>query len=289
MEKQVDLEKLENGEGSFDAVVVGSGYGGSVAACRLSQAGVKVCLIEKGRRWESQDFPKDSLKIMSALRWENRNLGVTFGPKDALFQIFEQNDSLAVVASGLGGGSLVNAGVIRSTPVRARRNKKWPKEWECGWETCEATAAAMLGSQTTPVKFPVSKVMKGIVDGEIGDEYAEDSIKLSMNFDVEEQPTNVKLQDMGTCEGCGNCISGCPYNAKNSTDKNYVLSAVQAGCVIKVECQVKYVVKTPNDVLQEGKIKEKGRWRVYLNDIDYILADFVILSVLLHSGSLRHN
>ena len=74
-------------EGGYDAVVVGSGYGGSVAACRMSMAGIKVCLVEKGRRWEAQDFPTDTLKIMSAVRMEKQNLGVGFGPKDALFQV----------------------------------------------------------------------------------------------------------------------------------------------------------------------------------------------------------
>ncbi|KAK7842865.1 hypothetical protein CFP56_013311 [Quercus suber] len=57
--------------------------------------------------------------------------------------VHEQNDSVAVVACGLGGGSLVNAGVTVPTPVRARRNPKWPKEWERDWDICEASAAAM--------------------------------------------------------------------------------------------------------------------------------------------------
>lgn len=77
-------DKVDNG---FDAIVVGSGYGGSVAACRMSMAGIKVCLLEKGRKWESQDFVTDSMKMTSAVRVENHNLGISFGPKDALFQV----------------------------------------------------------------------------------------------------------------------------------------------------------------------------------------------------------
>lgn len=75
-------------EDGYDAVVVGSGYGGSVAACRMSMAGFKVCLVEKGRRWEPHDFPTDSFKMVSAFRFENRNLGFSFGPKHALLQVF---------------------------------------------------------------------------------------------------------------------------------------------------------------------------------------------------------
>lgn len=81
-------EDFSGGGGGYDAVVVGSGYGGSVAACRMSMAGLKVCLLEKGRRWEASDFPTDSLKIFSAVRMEHRNLGLNFGPKDALFQVY---------------------------------------------------------------------------------------------------------------------------------------------------------------------------------------------------------
>ncbi|KAJ6361854.1 hypothetical protein OIU78_002296 [Salix suchowensis] len=128
MKLQIELRPENRGD-DYDAIVVGSGYGGSVAACRMSTAGIKVCLHEKGRRWKAEDFPTDRWKIMSAVRYENRNLGIRFGPEDALFQ----EDSLAAVACGLGGGSLVNAGVMLPTPTRARRNPKWPKEWEMDW------------------------------------------------------------------------------------------------------------------------------------------------------------
>lgn len=89
MEKLKTADKIcgDGVDNGFDAIVVGSGYGGSVAACRMSMAGIKVCLLEKGRKWESQDFATDSKKITSAVRMENRNLGLSFGPKDALFQV----------------------------------------------------------------------------------------------------------------------------------------------------------------------------------------------------------
>ena len=74
-------------EDSYDAIVVGSGYGGSVAACRMSMAGIKVCLLEKGRKWEAQDFPTNSLKILSSIRYDNKSLGFGLGPKDGLFQV----------------------------------------------------------------------------------------------------------------------------------------------------------------------------------------------------------
>ncbi|XP_008462587.1 uncharacterized protein LOC103500910 isoform X3 [Cucumis melo] len=257
-------------------VPFGSGYGGSVAACRMSMAGIKVCLLEKGRKWESQDFVTDSMNITSAVRMENRNLGISFGPKDALFQVFEQNDSIATVACGLGGGSLVNAGVMVPTPVLVRRDPNWPKEWERDWNFCESAATAMLKVQSIPIKFPSAKVLDEIVDEEIEGCF-ESSLNLSINFDLEESLSNSrKIQQRGNCLACGNCLAGCPYNAKSSTDKNYLLTAIQAGCVVHTTCQVQYVVKnSPN---QEGRTSQKRRWSVYLNEIDFIACDFVILS-----------
>lgn len=95
MEKQEDSRKrlIDEEQDGYDAIVVGSGYGGSVASFRMSLAGISVCLVEKGRQWEARDFATDSLKIMSAVRLENQNLGFSFGPKDALFQVI----SLAVL------------------------------------------------------------------------------------------------------------------------------------------------------------------------------------------------
>ncbi|KAI3997290.1 hypothetical protein MKX01_009134 [Papaver californicum] len=261
-------------EVGYDAVVIGSGYGGAVAAYRLTMAGVEVCLMEKGRKWEAQDFPTDTLKIISELRMVNRNLGVSVGPKNALFQLHVQDDSVSAVACGLGGGSLINAGVMIPTPVRVRRSPKWPKEWERDWDICEAAASSMLRAQSIPGEFSNAKVMKEIVEEEIEECYP-NLFKLSMNFNAEESQSSTK---MGSCLACGNCLSGCPYNAKNSTDKNYLALAVQAGCIINTECEVKFLVKNCEESSNGISRKQKRRWRVYINDIDYVTADFIITS-----------
>lgn len=252
------MEKT-NLENSFDAVVIGSGYGGSAAACRMSMAGFKVCLLEKGRRWEASDFPTDSYKIWTAARIEHKNLGLSFGPKDALFQIQIQDGSLAATACGLGGGSLINAGVMISTPARVRRDPRWPKSWEREWDRYEAAASDMLRAKSLPVKFQSSKIMEGAV-GE--DQYLDSPIKLSMNLGKEN----------GSCLACGNCLSGCPYNAKNSTDQTYLVTAVQEGCTIRTGCDVQYVVRNE----QKGGIQR--RWLVFLNEFDCIEADIVVVS-----------
>lgn len=131
----------------------------------------------------------------------------------------------------------MNAGVLVPAPARARRNPKWPKDWEGNWDNCEASAAAMLKAQSIPVKFPAAKVLEEVAFGET-EEAFETSVKLSVNFDLEELQTDA----MGTCLACGNCLSGCPYNAKSSTDKNYLRSAIQA-CLMLSNGSMKFVKK----------------------------------------------
>ncbi|KAK6147222.1 hypothetical protein DH2020_018134 [Rehmannia glutinosa] len=280
MEKHNTEDNLFD-DGGYDAVVVGSGYGGSVAACRMSMAGFKVCLLEKGRKWEARDFPTDSLKIWSAVRMDNRNLGLSFGPKDALFQVHIQDDSLAAMACGLGGGSLINAGVMLPTTVRARRDPKWPKAWDKDWDRYEASASDMLKTQSIPTKFQNSKIMQEVIDKEY-DKNDDVPLKLSVNFDMEEQVSKSgRSQENGNCLACGNCLAGCPYNAKNSTDKTYLVSAIQAGCTINTECEVQYVIKNKDESCkqeQRYKTRSRRRWLVFLNEFDYIESDIVILS-----------
>eukprot|EP01018_Ginkgo_biloba_P020085 Gb_39397 [translate_table: standard] len=282
----------ETGSG-YDAIVVGSGYGGSITACRLSEAGLRVCLIEKGRRWKAEDFPTNSFQGMLSTRVQTRNLGC-YGSKTALFQDFlpnglflqatlgcfaliEQGDSLAMVCSGLGGGSLINAGVFAPTPMRARRDSRWPKQWEKDWHSCEAKASLMLQPEAIPRDFPIAKVMRDI-SGEI-ENSSLDAIRLSIAF---KQGKNQAGLDQNACTACGNCIAGCPYNAKNSTDKNYI--ALAAGCEVKTECQVRFVVPTPKENQLPSCCancvdqKPGRRWRVYSDEVEYLSADFVVLS-----------
>ncbi|KAJ6698371.1 CHOLESTEROL OXIDASE [Salix purpurea] len=120
--------------------------------------------------------------------------------------------------------------------------------------------------------------MGEIAEGEF-EESIESSVKLSVKFDAEEPPSNPpKLEQTSSCFACGNCLAGCPYNAKNSTDKNYLISAIQAGCTIRTKCQARYVVKNPHGTCQPDGISSKRRWRVYINEIDFITSDWVILS-----------
>ncbi|KAH0469321.1 hypothetical protein IEQ34_002553 [Dendrobium chrysotoxum] len=131
-----------------------------------------------------------------------------------LFQIHEG-------VCGFGGGSLVNAGVLLPTPIRTRRDPRWPKDWNKDWEHFERLASSMLGAQVVPAESTNAQI----------EDYKPDPIKLSINFgrkEEEEEGHNlVGSKKLESCLACGNCLSGCPYTAKNSADKNYLALAVE--------------------------------------------------------------
>lgn len=117
----------------------------------------------------------------------------------------------------------MNAGVMLPTTVRARRDPKWPESWEKDWDRYEDFASEMLRVQSVQTVFQNSKIMQQVVDREYNKNIHEE-VKLSMNFNMEESR---KSQQSASCLACGNCLAGCPYNAKNSTDKNYLVSATE--------------------------------------------------------------
>ncbi|XP_073137840.1 uncharacterized protein [Henckelia pumila] len=144
----------------------------------------------------------------------------------------------------------------------------------------EASAKEMLREQRIPVKFQNAKIMKDVIEAEF-ETSMNDQLTVGMNFDVEEKLLNSKKSHgSGSCLACGNCLTGCPYNAKNSTDVTYLASAVEAGCHIKTECEVQYVVRNQekNCIDEKMEGRSRRRWLVYLNEFDCVAADFVVLS-----------
>ncbi|KAH7436095.1 hypothetical protein KP509_05G002100 [Ceratopteris richardii] len=123
------------------------GYGGSVAALRLAEAGLKACLLEKGRQWEAHQFPTSAWQTLGTTRWHTP-LGVS-GSSNSLYQIHYQGAVIAFVAAGLGGGSLINGGVVLPTPARAKRDPRWPLEWSgAAWDNAQSRARSMLQEES---------------------------------------------------------------------------------------------------------------------------------------------
>jgi len=102
----------------YDVVVIGSGFGGAINACRLAEAGRSVCILERGKRWGKQDFPRTTGQVAHAF-WNYQDFGLLD------YRTFKKID--VIQASGVGGGSLVYFNVHIRTPKEIFEDSRWPK------------------------------------------------------------------------------------------------------------------------------------------------------------------
>ncbi len=116
----------------FDVVIVGSGYGGAVAAAELSgctdenDQPLRICVLERGREYLAGSFPSRQAELAGHVRFVTPNAARQRGAHGGLFDVRWSDDAVALVASGLGGGSLINAGVMEMPKAEVFREARWP-------------------------------------------------------------------------------------------------------------------------------------------------------------------
>ena len=222
---------------TFDHIIIGSGFGGSVSAMRLTEKGYDVLVIEKGKRWKNTDFPVTNWNVrkflwMPALRF--------FG----FMRIDLLNRILIFSGSGVGGGSLVYANTHMMPPDAFFNNPVWSgiRDWKSTLAPFYAKARFMLGSTQYTKEGPEDRILKNIA-AEMGkaDTYAPvDHIGVYLGDsgkDVDPYFNGLGPKRRG-CIECAGCMVGCRYNAKNTLDKNYLWFAEQWGATIEAEREV---------------------------------------------------
>ncbi|CAM3624538.1 GMC oxidoreductase [Smaragdicoccus niigatensis] len=216
----------------YDVLVVGSGFGGSVAALRLTEKGYKVGVLEAGRRFDKDSYAKTSWQIRRFL-WAPR-LGC-YG----IQRIHLLKDAVILAASGVGGGSLVYANTLYEPLEPFYKDKQWAHitDWRSELAPYYRQAKAMLGVQDNPDHTPADKVMKQIADDMgVGDTFHTTPVGVFFG-DKDTQPGEAMADpyfggagpERNACNRCGNCMVGCRHNAKNTLDKNYLHLAESNG------------------------------------------------------------
>jgi cholesterol oxidase len=236
---------LSQSDFDFDYVVIGSGFGGSVAAMRLSQKGYKVGVIESGKRWHADEFPKSNWNVKKFM-WLP-----TFGCY-GIQRMHLLRDVFILAGAGVGGGSLNYANTMYTPPPvfferETIKRLGGKKELLPFYDI----AKKMVGVVPNPVATPQDELLKETA-AEIGREHTYTTTDVAVFYGKEKMPEDDPYffgegPDRVGCELCGECMTGCKKNAKNSLDKNYLYFAEKFGAQIFAEQKVYDIIPlSPN-------------------------------------------
>ena len=209
---------------SYDAIVVGSGFGGGIAACRLAEGGRSVCVLERGRRFGRDDFIDRPERAPELLWHRSANPG-------GMFDVRLLHDIVVITAAGVGGGSLVYANVQLRAPEDV---------FATGWPAAITRATLdpwydktqeALDPQTTPDEPALDKVRAFAAAGARTGQHAA-PLPLAVHFGPDRANPFSGVPQQG-CQNLGRCNTGCPVHAKNTVDITYVARAEQRGAEVR--------------------------------------------------------
>ncbi|WP_396596947.1 GMC oxidoreductase [Dokdonia sp. R86516] len=222
---------------AYDYIIVGSGFGGSVSALRLSQKGYKVLVVEKGKWYKATDFPKTNWNLRKWL-WMPylRFFGIM---KLSIFK------HIAIISgTGVGGGSLVYANTLPTPKSTFFNSGSWKSlnDWEDDLKPYYKEALRMLGAAQNPSLYDGDKALKAVAnDLNIAQKFNPTRVAVFFgepNKTVKDPYFNGEGPDRAGCNFCGACMTGCRHNAKNTLDKNYLYLAQKQGATILAENEV---------------------------------------------------
>ena len=224
-------------ERDYDWIIIGSGFGGSVSAHRLTEKGYKVLVIEKGRRFSKDDFPKTNWDLK---RWMwNPALGLK-----GIFKMTFMKHMTVLHGVGVGGGSLVYANTLPTPKSAFFQSGSWANlaDWESELAPHYATAKRMLGATPNPMVTTGDRLMKEIAQ-DLGreDHFHPTEVAVFFGQPNEEVPDPYfggEGPDRVGCNFCGACMTGCRVGAKNTLDKNYLYFAEKNGAEVRPETEV---------------------------------------------------
>lgn len=253
----------------WDIVIVGSGYGASVAASRLARAGFrKICLLERGREYLPGEFPNDIGNAPPQVRLDRWNGTGRRARDDALFDFRFGRGVTTLTARALGGTSQINANVAMRADPRVFRQDSWPLEFREEFDPLDAhyttveqwLQVSRIGdhkqssAKGLPLKFqrladmkaPVQKKLDCRWKGEgIEPEVCVDQALLAVTMIDPPDGTNPYGVKQQACIGCGDCVTGCNHRAKNTLTMNYLPDAYRQGVEMYTGVNVIRLIRDP--------------------------------------------
>lgn len=247
----------------WDAIVVGSGFGGSVSALRLAQKGNRVLVLEKGPRFAAEDFPRTNRELRRWL-WAPQ-LGCR-GP----FRMTFMPHLTALTGVGVGGGSLVYANTLPVPNDTFFQARSWAHlaDWKSELAPHYAMAQKMLGVTKNRLLADGDEALRRVA-ARVGRAQHFDANPVGVYFGqpgvtASDPYFDGQGPDRAGCIGCGGCMLGCRFNAKNTLDKNYLYLAESAGVEIRPNTEATWIAPVPDGYRVETKDGSLRATRVFL-------------------------
>lgn len=233
----------------YDVLIVGSGFGGGVSALRLVEKGYRVGVLEAGRRFADKDYASSSWRVRDYL----------YAPRLGCHGIFRMTllgDVLVLSGAGVGGGSLGYANTLYQPPPAFYADPQWAHitDWRAELAPHYDQASRMLGVVENPATTPSDRVMREVADDMgVGDTYRRAPVGVFFGAPGTRPGDEVPDPYFGgagparrSCMHCGECMTGCRHNAKNTITKNYLYLAEQGGAVVHAMTTVTEVRPLPD-------------------------------------------
>lgn len=268
----------------YDVVVIGSGFGGSVAALRLAEKGYKVCVLEAGARFEDKDFPKTSWRLRKFI----------FAPKlglKGIQRIHKLPDVFILCGAGVGGGSLVYANTLYQPSDEYFEDPQWNEitNWKKELEPWYQLARRMLGVIKNPYFSNSDRAMQKVANEMgVGDTFTLAPLGIYFGDQPGVENPDPYFGGAGpkrkSCINCGECMTGCRHNAKNTLVKNYLYFAEKLGVEVKPLITVTSLENA--DGIWKIKAKSSGAWFSKLKTIS--ASEVIVAAGAFNTQKLLH-
>jgi cholesterol oxidase len=236
----MSIKTIKEAKSEYDYIIIGSGFGGSISALRLTEKGYRVLVIEKGRKFSPDQFPETNWNVRKWL-WV---------PSVRFFGFFKMTfyRHIGVLSGvGVGGGSLVYANTLPRPPKEFYSSGNWAglADWENELRPYYDISEKMLGAEINPKLYDPDIALRNLAENSERGQFFEPT-KAGVFFGEPEKTVDDPYfggegPEREGCSFCGGCMTGCRHNAKNSLDKNYLWLAVQKGAEVLPEHYVKTI------------------------------------------------
>ncbi len=266
-------------------VVIGSGYGGAIAASRLARAGQQVCLLERGKEFQPGEYPDTEAEALREMQADLPEAHV--GSRTGLYDFRVNKEINVFVGCGLGGTSLVNANVSLRAEPRIFEDTRWPRALrddvttllEDGYRRAEQ----MLKPVPYPSDFPTLPKLQALERSAASVGAVAPATLAPVHF--YRTPINVTFEEgvnpvgvyQQACKLCGDCVSGCNYAAKNTVLMNYLPDAKNHGAEIYTQVSARLIERQDGGWRVHYQLLDSGRERFDAPTM-FVSADLVIVA-----------